>query len=228
MKKIWVSVFVWGLFVWLAQGSSSAQEKTRDSLSVAAKIDSIFQLQQKMYRESRNEPLAGKRFGLEFNFVRLLMIDDAVTLSGGLSLFGAGRRAELSFPIYYSNPKDPDDLEEWTIDCHYRYFLGNTQNGFYLSCFTRYAHLSGHAGSNDELMWDGDLGNSQISQDKIGAGVGIGYRKFSYKGPYWGISFSFGRYLTDENDKFYGKFLALDDDEKYIFDSEMLKFGWAF
>jgi hypothetical protein len=207
---------------------SLAQENKRDSLSVNAKIDSIYQLQKKIYAEIKNQPLINKKVGIEFNFVRLLLIEDAFTLSGGLSFFSVNRQAEIAFPIYYCNPKDPKDLKEWTIDCHYRYFLGNTQNGFYLSGFTRYAHLSGYAGNNDDLLWEGSTDGQKLSEDKIGIGVGIGYRKFSYKGLYWGFSFSFGKFITGEQNKFFGKFLALDDDAKYIYDCEILKFGWAF
>jgi len=208
---------------------SWAQKSKQDTLSVSAKIDSIYRLQQKMYKQTKNEPLWNKTFGIEFNFVRLLWMEKSVNLSGGFSLFSVTRQAEIAFPIYYSNPDDPKDLTELTIDGHFRYFLGNTQNGFYLSCFTRYAHLQGYAGENDEFLWDGDSQDGiKMIEDKLGIGVGIGYRKFSYKGIYWGFSLSFGRFIIGENNQFYGKFLSLDDDEKYIFDCEFFKFGWAF
>lgn len=206
-----------------------AQQRKADSLSTEAKIDSIYRLTQKIYREAQNDPLAEKRFGVEFNFFRLLLIDEAVTLSGGFSLFNADRRAEIAFPFYFADPANSDDLHEWTIDCHYRYFLGNTRNGFYLSAFGRFAHLSGYPGDDEGLFWEGEPDReNRITQDKFGFGFGLGYRKFSYRGLYWGTSFSFGRYLSSDNDQFYGEFLTLDDDGKYILDVELLKFGWAF
>jgi hypothetical protein len=216
-----VIICLWSFFSW-------AQDKTQDSLSVSSKIDSIFILQKKMYSEIKNKPLTNKNLGIEFNFARLLLIEKAVSLSGGFSLFGVNRHAEIVFPIFYSSPEDPMDLKELTIDCHYRYFLGNTQNGFYLSGFVRYAHLNGYLGDNDAFLFNDEPGDVKSSENKVGIGVGVGYRKFSYKGLYWGTSLSFGRYVTGENDKFYGKFLSLDDDNKIIIDFEFLKFGWAF
>jgi hypothetical protein len=207
---------------------SSAQERTRDKPSDSVKLDSILTLQKKMYSESRNMPLADKNFGIELNIFRVLLIDRAVSLSGGFSLFGVNRHAEIAFPIYYSNPEDPKDLKELTIDCHYRYFLGNTQNGLYLSGFVRYAHLDGYLGDNDLFHSDVTNADIKISENKMGAGVGIGYRKFSYKGLYWGTSLNFGRYFIGKNDQFYGIFLPIDDDNKIIIDVEFLKFGWAF
>jgi hypothetical protein len=216
---LWIMVCLWTF-------SSLAQDKTKDTLSVSSKIDSIYILQKKMYNETKNAPLTNKQFGIEFNIVRLLLIEKAVSLSGGFSLFGVNRHAEIAFPLYYSNPENPKDLKEWTIDCHYRYFLGNTQNGFYLSGFVRYAHLDGYLGDNS-IFGDGPS-DVKGSENKVGIGVGLGYRKFSYKGLYWGASLSFGRYLTGENDRFYGSFLSYDDDKKFIIDVEFLKFGWAF
>lgn len=204
-----------------------AQETTNDTLSTSSKIDSIYVLQKKMYGESKNQPLRDKNYGIEFNFFRLLMIDEAVSFSGGFSLFGKNRHAEIAFPFLYSNPEDADDLEEFTLDCHYRYFLGNTQNGFYLSAFTRYAYLNGYLGGND-LFFDNINSKFRHTEHKIGIGIGLGYRIFSYRGLYWGTSLSFGRYIIGENDKFFGDWLTIDDDEKYIIDFEFLKFGFAF
>jgi hypothetical protein len=216
-----VIVCLWSFFSW-------AQDKTKDSLSVSSKIDSIYLLQKKMYNETKNTPLSKKKYGVEFNIARLLLIEKAVSLSGGFSLFGVNRHAEIAFPMYYSSPEDPKDLKEWTIDCHYRYFLGNTQHGFYLSGFVRYAHLNGYLGDNDLQLFDDGTAEVKSRENKVGIGVGLGFRKVSYKGLYWGASLSFGRYITGENDKFYGNFLSYDDDKKIIIDIEFLKFGWAF
>ena len=204
-----------------------AQDNSRDTLSESSKIDSIYLLQKKMYQETRRTPLADKKFGVELNIFRLLAIEKSVSLSGGFSLFSVNRDAEISFPIFFSNPGDPKDLKEFTIDCHFRYFLGNTQDGFYISTFARYAHLEGYKGTND-LIFDNNRFKEKRVENKLGIGVGIGYRIFSYKGFYWGTSTSFGRFFVGDNNQFYGSFLALDDDEKFIFDFELLKFGYAF
>ncbi len=192
------------------------------------KIDDVYELQKKMYKESKNEPLANKKYGVELNILRILIIKKAMTLSGGGSLFNITRQAEIAFPIYYGRPSDTLDLNSFTADCHYRYFLGNTQNGFYLSGFARYAYLSGYFGDNHIHLFDTLMVNKKSTANKIGIGIGVGYRKFSYKGLFWGTSLSFGRYFIGDNDKFYGSFLSYDDDSEYIIDFEFLKFGWAF
>lgn len=202
----------------------SAQVK--DTLSTSAKIDSIYSLEKKIYREVKNEPLADKKFGVEFNFVRLLLMNEAFSLSGSFSVFNVNRHAELAFPVYYQHPKNSADLTEFTLDCHYRYFLGRYQNGFYLSAFTRYAYLNGTLGDNE--LFESPSPGIKDTEHKLGIGVGLGYRIFSYKGLYWGTSLSFGRYIIGQSKKFAGDFLSLDDDEEYILDVELLKFGFAF
>ena len=107
-------------------------------------MDSITVLQKKIYGEIINEPLKNKKYGIEFNLFRLLLIDEGIGLTGGFSLFNIDRKVEIAFPVYVAKPKEKEDLREFTIDCHYRYFLGRTQNGFYLSGFARYAYLNGY------------------------------------------------------------------------------------
>ena len=189
------------------------------------KLSSIYDLQQKMYRESNEGPLTGKRFGVEVNPLRLLWVDKATTFSGSFSLFDVTRFAEISFPVYFQSPKNGDDLTEFTLDAHYRYFLGKTQNGFYLSGFARYAFLNGTLNFEDITPIPT---KTKDSQHKLGIGFGIGYRIFSERGLYWGTSLSVGRYVTGSNNRFYGDFLTLDDDNEFIVDIEVLKFGWAF
>lgn len=226
MKKVLTYVIIL-LILCLCPLMSLAQNKANDSISMSAKIDSIYELQKKMYKEQKNEPLADKKFGMEVNLFRILLIDKAVSLSGTVSFFNVNRKAELAFPIYYAKPEDTKDLRVFTLDCHFRYFLGNTQNGFYLSAIARYAYLKGYLGDN-YLFQSGNSVNVPSSENKVGIGFGLGYRIFSYKGLYWGVSVGFGKYLIGENNKFYGNFLSLDDDETYFFDLELLKFGWAF
>lgn len=223
------------VLICLCTSSLLAQEQKQDSLSVSSKVDSIYTMQKKMYAiqkkmydETKNEPLLNKKFGIEFNFFRLLWLEKSVNLSGGFSLFNINRKAEIAFPIFYSNPEDPEDLQQLTIDCHFRYFLGNTQNGFYLSAFARYAHLAGYLGNNDLDLFEDDVLDTKSTENKFGMGFGIGYRKFSYSGFYWGTSLGFGRYIVGENNKFHGGFLAYDDDNEFILIFELLKFGFAF
>jgi len=212
------------------------EKRTSDS----EKIDSILVLQKYVVKTIKNDPIADKTFGLEVNVARLLFIGEAASFSAGFSLFNVDRNAELAFPFFYSRSEtdgsfDFDgasdlDFIEITQDAHYRYFLGNSQNGFYLSAFARFAFLEGILGESvlDGRIGDGDSANRRSSEGKLGGGVGLGYRKFSYKGLYWGCSLNFGRYFFGENDSFRGAFFSLDADEETILDVEMLKFGWAF
>jgi hypothetical protein len=202
---------------------------------MSSKIDTIYILQKEIhktqkqiYSEQKNDPLFDKNQGIEFNIFRLLANDESLSLSGSFSLFNSKSNVEIAFPVFYSNPDDPRKMEEFTIDCHYRYFLGNTLNGFYLSGFARYAHLKGYLGGTDFGNLFRETLTKKSTENKIGVGVGIGYRIFSYKGLYWGTSASFGRYIIGENNKFHGDFLNLDDDGKIIIDFELLKFGIAF
>ena len=222
MKKIFNTLI---LIVLFAPILLSAQSQT--TLSANDKIDSIYSLQKKMYTESKTGPLSNKKYGVELNLFRLLIMDQATTVSGTFSLFDVNRQAEIAFPIYYQHAIDQNDLTEFTVDCHYRYFLGKQQNGFYLSAFTRFAYLRGTLGNNFFGYTSTD-NFQKDSEAKMGIGFGIGVRKFSYRGLYWGSSLSFGRYLIGHNERFMGSFLTLDDDAPYILDIELLKFGWAF
>ena len=218
---------------------NAAKAEDAPKMSDSEKIDSILVMQKQVVRTIRNDPLTGKTFGVELNIARLLLAKEVLSVSGGFSLFNVDRDAEIAFPFLYSrseidasSPAEEAlaniDFTEITQDVHYRYFLGNTQNGFYLSGFARGAYLEGVLG---DYAWD-NLGDStRDSRDnefKLGLGVGLGYRFFSYKGLYWGASLNLGRYVLGEGERFRGAFFSLDADSDYIFDVELLKFGWAF
>ena len=201
------------------------------------KIDSILVISKRLDRTLKNDPLAGKNFGVEVNPFRLLLFGEGMSFSGGVSLFNVTRSAELAFPFLYARSETEDfagsgssdfDFTEITQDVHYRYFLGNTQNGFYLSSFARFAYLNGIEGEWLDDMLNPNPSGTRSSEGKLGIGFGLGYRIFSYRGLYWGCSASFGRYLVGDNDRFRPGYFGLDADEKFIFDIEFLKAGWAF
>lgn len=208
-----------------------------DEMTTEEKIDSIYVTSKEILKIVKSDPLADKKHGIEINILRLLFFGSDIgllnhTLSGGFSLFDIDRNAEIAFPIFYSNPKsdysDENNIRQFTLDCHYRKFLGKTQNGFYISGFIRYANIRGYLGSWLDY-WDDEV-NEMVkdTENKIGIGIGIGFRTFSYKGFYWGTSLNLGRYFIGENCKFRGNFLWYDNDEEIIFNFELLKFGWAF
>lgn len=217
----------------------AAKAEDAPKVSDSEKIDSILVMQKQVVRTIKNDPLTGKNFGVELNIARLLLAKDVISVSGGFSLFNVDRDAEISFPFYYGKSEANDfeagfgdiDFTEITQDIHYRYFLGNTQNGFYLSGFARGAYLDGVLGNYVFDNLGDTTGSARDARDteiKLGVGVGLGYRFFSYKGLYWGTSLNVGRYLIGESDRFRGSYFGLDADEETIIDVELLKFGWAF
>jgi len=157
------------------------------------------------------------------------------TLSGTFSLFYPKKKVEIAFPFFYSDPinkwnvdyfDDNNSIRQITLDCHYRKFLGNSLNKFYISGFVRYANLKGYSFGFSYKYKGEDY--VATTENKIGIGIGVGYRIFSYSGFYWGTSISLGRYIIGENNKFYGDFFWYDNDNEIIFNFEFLKFGWAF
>ena len=142
----------------------AAKAEDAPKVSDSEKIDSILVMQKQVVRTIKNDPLTGKNFGVELNIARLLLAKEVMSVSGGFSLFNVDRDAEIAFPFYYGKSEANDfeagfgdiDFTEITQDIHYRYFLGNTQNGFYLSGFARGAYLDGVLG---DYVFD-NLGDS--------------------------------------------------------------------
>ncbi len=230
IKLMLISLIVLlGLTTMLIGEEVATERKDGVSLEeVDKKIDKIYDTQQIMYKETKNSPLEDKKYGIEVNVFRLLLTENS-SFSGTFSLFEVNRKAEIAFPVYYFNPDNKYDTEIFTLDCHYRYFLRNTQNGFYLSAFTRFAKFNGYEEIYPE-NWQDDDYYKQKSISDIGVGVGLGYRIFSYNGLYWGTSLSFGRYLLGNNlsDFEFGNNDLFIPADKQIFNIEFLKFGWAF
>jgi len=202
--------------------------------SQAAKLDTLVEGQKKIIRKLDKihhevgyvDPLADKKAGVELNPAYLLLgsTDEQLILSGGFSLFNADRHAEIAFPIFFRNHRQ-DDLTTLTIDSHYRRFLGDHQNGFYLSGSVRYKYAKGKEDTDQIPFFDIDEKGQEITLHKFGVGFGIGYRYFSRSGLYWGTSLTVGRYFTGTN-----KMIAGDDivDWEGYVDIELLKFGIAF
>lgn len=181
----------------------------------------------KLYEEQKNNPLENKTFGVEINPLWLLYLSEGLQLTGGVSLFSVHRAAEIAIPLVYRRNND-EDLTRFYISPQYRYFLGNTQNGFYLSGVGEYSYLEyGKLDFADSTL----NGKDQTGNvNRLGLGVGVGYRKFSYKGLYWGCGITIGRYLWKDKEfkgiSPEGLFAAVTDD--FLFDVEFFKFGWAF
>src|SRR6056297_390117 len=187
------------------------------------KYDSILKVQNLLYSHCQNNPLMDKKYGIEANILRLFYMNESVSFSGGFSLFDVARNAEISFPVYYEKPED--GITTFTADCHYRHFLNNSQNGFFIACFSHLAALEGAAklsNEDPEGARQKFVKGENTSHLKLGVGIGIGFRRFSQSGIYWGCSLNVGRYILGDDDVFYHDALV---DSKYILSAELLKFG---
>ena len=209
-----------GLMMMFAMSSILAQDNQMDSVLILQK--QLMNLNQKIYGEVKYEdPLVGKYFGLEFNPAYFLLggAGKNLVLSGTFSMFNVDRKAEVAIPLFYQK-SNKNESRIFTADLVYRRFLGEHQNGFYLSGGARFANLKG------EQENDGFFGyeRTNTKTNKVGAMFGIGYRVFTKSGFYWGAGLSAGRYFTGKN-KMYNVGI---DGTKYILDVELLKFGVTF
>ena len=231
MKKLLIAVL--GLLFF-----TSLYAEEVSNLNTDEKIDSIYVMQKKIYKDVKDQPLENKKYGIEFNFLRLLFWGSDSdflnhSLSGTFSLFYPKKKVEIAFPFFYSNPTvnwddeytEDSSLQQITLDCHYRKFLGNSLNKFYIAGFIRYANLKGYEGYGWFKGKDDD--SVMSTENKIGIGIGVGYRIFSYSGFYWGASISLGKYFIGKNNKFRDQTL-LDNDGEIIYNMEFFKFGYAF
>ena len=229
-------IFLFSLIVFAAPVIVAAQDSTAN-----AKLDTVIQYQKKMsqqqgeiYNETvrYKEPLANKSFGIELNPAYLLVSASRsyFVLSGGFSFFDIDRHAEIACPIFYQSgtPNKSYELTLWNQDIIYRRFLGEHQDGFYISGGMRFTYISGeHATNGIDLLGTNLFATNyeMITTRKLGGMFGIGYRYFSSSGFYWGTSIVYGAYFSADEREIKGVTL---DDTKTILDFEILKFGFAF
>ena len=263
VSKILIILFLLISLTFPIFAQSQNENEKLDEMTTNEKIYSINKTQKGNSKELnindenlKKNPLANRKLGIEINLFRLLFFSSKYedmnhSFSGGVSLFNIDRHAEITFQIYYIYYTIFDyycdvnkfnfgeiPLQQFILDCHYRRFLGKTQKGFYISGFIRYANLRGmkkedlynycHSGGEEPKL---------IPENKLGIGFGIGYRIFSHKGFYWGVSLNIGRYFIGENNIFYHKWydpvgpedlLYPTNDVGIIYSFELFKFGWAF
>ena len=218
-------------------GIAAAQDTTAH-----AKLDTVIQYQkkisdrqEKIYDEvvRYSEPLENKRYGIELNPAYFLTSasHSYVVLTGGFSMFDIDRGAEIAFPFFFQSGADKKSssrtLTLWNQDIMYRRFLGQHQDGFYLTGGLRYTHIRGEL-ENGMSLFGVSIFSTQgpiITTDKVGGMFGIGYRYFSTTGFYWGTSIVYGAYFSADERNIKNVLL---DDTKTIFDIEILKFGIAF
>ncbi len=170
-------------------------------------------------------PLQGKKYGVEFNIPRLLTYSESwKSTSGTFSYFNQEDHVEIALPwhaAFYTDRVEEVDEEHYDVynlDIHYRKFLGEAMDGFYLSGFARLSYLNGLLEYEDRYK----------KTTKLGLGVGLGYRVFpKTQRYYWGVGLVVGRYITGENEIYREVGFSIED-APFIIDIEFLKFGYAF
>lgn len=185
------------------------------------KLDSIISITNEIRAEvKKKSPIEKYKFGLEINPVLPLFgSGDGFMFTGGLQFFNWDRDAEISFPFQIISASNS---QVFTLDLHYRKFLGETQNGFYLSAFTRTAYLE----YNHYFF---DQSPDTFRDTRLGLGAGLGYRIYSSKRLYWGFSFNMGKFLIYKEPTNFGSFdLLIGTTSNLIMDIEFFKFGYAF
>jgi hypothetical protein len=248
-----IKQFCWSLSILslLAPGLVLAQEKTEQENTatlerIEKKIDGIAAQSEESKRINIVQPLGTRTQGFEFNFFRLLTLSsEEKSLSGTYSFFNTENNTEIAIPFMFNSAEHSSfygydlvdnnkNLTSFTIDAHYRKYLGHRLDGFYLSAFARAAYLNGVKGGSESYYYSSEPNSfaqpQTGSEVKFGIGFGIGYRIISDSGYYWGTSLSVGRYLVGDSDVFTEAdgISANLDDEEFIIDIELLKFGFAF
>ena len=176
-------------------------EISNDSLAVLIKERTDLILE-----EVYIDPLADKKFGVEFSPLYSMFVDDGI--SGSFSSFGLSDAAEITFPfsyrIYFRNNHlgEREERIYSYLDAQYRFFLGKHRIGRWIGTGVRFCV--------DEDP-DGKYSKGCVS-------FGFGTRIFSEKGWYWGTSLYLGRYYFGEKDR----------GNSIFFNFELLKFGFAF
>ena len=159
------------------------------------------------------DPLIGKKGGIEINPLYTLIYDEEFSFSGSISFFPKGQNIEIAIPMALKQIEGNNGQARFRADLLYRYFLGKHRKGRYIMWGFRHATFKDY----DYDSWDDDY---QIIDEysKIGISFGIGSRTFSKSGIYWGWSFYAGKYLTGTD----------DDGPSGFMNFEFLKFGKTF
>jgi hypothetical protein len=108
---------------------------------------------------------------LEINPLWLLYLNEGVQITGGVSLFNISRKAEIAFPIVYRDASNAN-LTSFYLGTHYRHFLGNTQNGFYLAGVGEF-----NISEFDEYFYSSNFSDPPRSRaiSRLGLGCGISF-----------------------------------------------------
>ena len=181
---------------------------SNDSLAVLLSQTKDILLDEVKYED----PLIGKKGGIEINPLYTLIYDEGFSFSGSISLFPKDKNIEIAVPIALKSIEGNDMQARFRIDLLYRYFLGKHRKGRYIMCGLRHADFREY---DYNYHSDGYIMSNEYSRQ--GISFGIGSRKFSESGIYWGWSFYAGKYLNSS-----------DDGPPMFMNFEFLKFGKTF
>ncbi len=130
-------------------------------------------------------------------------------LSATISHFNHNKKVEIAMPLHRMRL---GSFQQKTLDLHYRKYLRSSISGPYISGFTRFAKLE----RNSE------------SEFKVGFGAGVGFKLFHSSGAYWGASLNGGIYPKASQKFTTSDLFVITDNNRFIFDVELFKFGYAF
>ena len=154
-----------------------------------------------------------KSLGVSVNPFYLLVVTPSGKgeqyLSATISHFNHNKNIEIAMPLHRMRL---GSYQQKTLDLHYRKYLASSISGAYISGFTRFAKLE----RNSE------------SEFKVGFGAGVGFKLFHSSGAYWGASLNGGIYPKASQKFTTSDLFVITDNNRYIFDIELFKFGYAF
>jgi len=187
---------------------------TQDKISNDSLAVLITQAKEQLLNEVKYEdPLLGKKGGIEINPLYTLIYDEAFSFSGSVSIFPKEKNIEIAIPMALKQIDGNDSQARFRVDFLYRYFLGKHRKGRYIMWGLRHATFKDY----DYDYWDEDYDTTN-DYSRIGISFGVGSRIFSKSGIYWGWSFYAGKYLTGPD----------DDGPPMFMNFEFLKFGKTF
>ncbi len=98
MKKMLIAIFLILFF-------SSLYAEENKSLTTENKIDSIYVLQKKIYKDVKDQPLQNKKYGIEFNFLRLIFFGSEIdylnhSLSGSFFSLLSNKESRNCIPFF--------------------------------------------------------------------------------------------------------------------------------
>lgn len=154
----------------------------------------------------------------------------ATVISAGFSWFQPDRAAEYYIPVFFESTNHTELFNQsytgsaLTIDLRYRKYLIGKIGGIYNSIGLSYHHLNlSYASDSDNVAFP-----EHFTGNRVGFGVGVGYRAFSDNNLNWTIGLFLGRHFYLEKDHHtLAKEPIFETDGGGILRIQLMKFGFA-